>query len=153
MLQYCDDSYLFDRRAPEIKRCQKRFPSMRVSVFSRGSNPAIDRRIQRKSLSYAAEQVEIGMADWVDSLDHAKGIICREFLYSGERLVAAAPESLTKLARPRRCPLPPLEVGNARFEDPQKNQAIRDERNRLVATARAIAFFGTPLELVQQLTA
>jgi hypothetical protein len=126
---------------------------MRVSVFSRGSNPAIDRPIQRKSLAYATEQVAIGMADWVDSLNHAKGILCREFLYSGERLVTAAPESLTKLARPRRCPLPPLEVGNARFDDPEQNQTLRNHRMQLVATARAIAFFGTPLDLVQQLPA
>lgn len=123
---------------------------MRVSVFSRGSNPAVDRRIQRKSLSYAAEQVEIGMADWIDALDHSKGIICREFLYSGERLVNAAPESLTKLARPRRCPLPALEV-NARYDDPEKSLTKRKERRQLIITARTIAFFGTPFEMVQQL--
>jgi hypothetical protein len=126
---------------------------MRVSVFSRGSNPAIDRRIQRKSLSYATAQVEIGLADWVDSNDHTQGILCREFLYSGERLVTAAPEFIEKLARPRRCPLPPLEVGNARFDDPEVSSTKRRERTQLVATARAIAFFGRPIDLVQQLPA
>jgi hypothetical protein len=126
---------------------------MRVRVFSRGSNPAIDSPIQRKSLTYASGEVENGRADWVDRDNPAKGIVCRAFLYSGQQLVVAAPEALEKLARPRPCPLPPLEVGNSRFDDPIKGMSTRRDRGRLVATARAIAYFGTPLELVQQLPA
>lgn len=124
---------------------------MRVSVFSRGSNPAIDRPLQRKSLSYATGEVEAGRADWVDPADPAKGILCRAFLYSGQQLIVAAPESLSKLARPRRCPIPPIEVGNARFDDPVKSQTKRRERSLLIASARTIAFFDRPLEILQQL--
>jgi hypothetical protein len=124
---------------------------MRVSVFSRGSNPAIDRRIQRKSLQYATEEVATGRADWVNPNDPSEGILCRAILYSGERLVTAAPEALVKLARPRRCPLPPLEVELTHFDDPEKSQSKRDERMRLVVSARAIAYFGHSTELVQQL--
>jgi hypothetical protein len=58
---------------------------MRIPVFARGSNPAIDRRIQRKSESYGLAEVAAGRADWVDPSDHSKGIICRAFLYSGGR--------------------------------------------------------------------
>lgn len=123
---------------------------MRVRVFSRGSNPAIDRPIQRKSLSYASGEVEAGRADWVDRTDHTKGILCRAFLYSGETLVVAAPETTSKLSRPRRCPLPGLEAGT-RFDDPVKSFWTRRERYRLVATARAIAYFDCPLPGVQQL--
>jgi hypothetical protein len=124
---------------------------MRIPVFARGSNPAIDRRIQKKSLSYATGEVEAGRADWVDPADPAKGIICREFLYSGQRLIAAAPEALSKLARPRPCPLPPLEVELTRFDDPEKTATKRKERMRLIVSARAIAYFDTALEIVQQL--
>lgn len=126
---------------------------MRVSVFARGSNPAIDRRIQRKSLQYATDEVEAGRADWVNPEDHSQGVICRAILYSGERLVNAAPEALQKLARPRRCPIPPLEVELTHFDDPEKNQTVRAERWRLVMSARAIAYFGRATELVQQLEA
>jgi len=124
---------------------------MRVRVFSRGSNPAIDRPLVHKSLSYAAEEVESGRADWVNPDDHTQGILCRAFLYSGQTLVTAAPEVLSKLVRPRRCPIPPVEVGNARFDDPIKGLTARQERRQLVVSARTIAFFDMPLELMQQL--
>jgi len=124
---------------------------MRVRVFARGSNPAFDKPNQRKSLSYASEEVAAGRADWVDPADPTKGILCREFLYSGQTLVTAAPETLSKLARPRRCPIPPVEVGNARFDDPIKGLTARRERRQLVVSARTIAFFDIPLELMQQL--
>ena len=58
-------------------------------MFARGSNPAIDRRIQRKSESYGIAEVAAGRADWVDPADHAKGIICRAILYSGGQKFAA----------------------------------------------------------------
>jgi hypothetical protein len=124
---------------------------MRIPVFARGSNPAIDQPNQRKSVSYAADEVEAGRADWVNWQDHSQGILCRAFLYSGQTLCLAAPETLSKLARPRRCPLPPLEVNLTRFDDPVKNQTTRDERARLIVSARAIAFFGRPFEIVSQL--
>ena len=65
----------------------------------------------------------------------------------------AAPETLSKLARPRRCPLPSLELQLTRFDDPVKNQATRRERQQLVQSARAVAFFGRPFtdSLMQQL--
>lgn len=124
---------------------------MKLSVFARGSNPAIHRHIQRKSESYCLAEVEALRADWVDKADRSKGIICREFLYFGERLVVAAPESVEKLARPRPCPLPPAEIGFTRFDDPEKTLTKRLERNRLLVSARAIAYFGRPLEFVYQL--
>ena len=124
---------------------------MRIPVFARGSNPAIDRRLVTKSLVYGTAEVEAGRADWVDPNDHSKGILCRAFLYSGEQLVTAAPESLSKLARPRPCPLAPIEVGNARFDDPEKTYMKRKERMQLIVSARAIAYFNTPVDLVQSL--
>lgn len=124
---------------------------MRIPVFARGSNPAIDRPNQRKSERYGHEEVEAGRADWIDPDDHAKGILCRAFLYSGQQLYAAAPEAISKLARPRRCPLPPLEVEFTHFDDPQKSESTRKERMRLIVSARAIAYFDRPLDLVQQL--
>jgi hypothetical protein len=104
-------------------------------------------------MSYASEEVEAGRADWVDKADPTQGILCRAVLYSGELLITAAPESLSKFARPRRCPLPSIEVPLTRFDDPIKNQATRRERQQLVLSARAVAFFGTafPDSLVQQL--
>jgi hypothetical protein len=124
---------------------------MRVRVFARGANPRIDRPNQRKSLAYATEEVEAGRADWIDKNNHAEGILCREFLYSGQSLVVAAPETISKLGRPRPSPLPPLEAGGTVFDDPVTSYSTRQERARLVVSARATAWFGVPLEVVQQL--
>jgi hypothetical protein len=124
---------------------------MRIPVFARGSNRAIDRPNQRKSESYGQEEVDAGRADWIDPNDHRQGILCRAFLYSGQTLVIAAPEASEKLSRPRRCPLAPLEVAFTRFDDPVKSLDVRKERAQFVLTARTIAFFGTSLDLVQQL--
>lgn len=66
---------------------------MRIPVFSRGSNPRVDRPILRKSLCYGLEQVENRLADWVDPIDPGKGIIARELLPSG-KAVAAEPEKV-----------------------------------------------------------
>lgn len=60
---------------------------MRIPVFARRANPAFDRPILKKSLNYVTEQVESGRATWVDPLDPAKGILCREVLYFGERAI------------------------------------------------------------------
>ena len=59
---------------------------MRIPVFARRSNPAVDQPILRKSESYANQQVESGLADWVDPFDHSKGIMCRAFLHFGEKI-------------------------------------------------------------------
>jgi hypothetical protein len=88
---------------------------MRIPVFARGANPAIDRPNVRKSESYGQEEVDAGRADWIDLNDYSKGILCRAFLYSGEVLKPAAPEILFKLSRRS---LPPLEVHGAQFDDP-----------------------------------
>lgn len=124
---------------------------MRIPVFARGSNPAVDQPNQRKSESYGREEVDAGRADWIDPADHSKGIRCRAFLYSGQTLVIAAPEALAKLARPRCCPLAPVEIAFTHFDDPEKRLVVRQERSRLLLSARTTAYFGTPLEVVQQL--
>lgn len=62
---------------------------MRIPVFARGSNPAIDRRILVKSRFYAETEVAEGRADWVDYNDPRKGIVCRELLHFGTREIKA----------------------------------------------------------------
>jgi hypothetical protein len=108
-------------------------------VFARGANPAIDRPNVRKSVSYAAEEVAAGRADWVDLHDHSKGVVCREFLYRGEMLKPAQPEQLTRLSR--RNALPPLEVSGTQFDDPHKSQLVRQDRMCLIVRAQAYARF------------
>ena len=70
---------------------------MRIPVFARGSNPAVDRPILRKSESYCNLQVEEGRADWLDPDDHAKGMICRELIYFGEREIPLEPGDVSRL--------------------------------------------------------
>ena len=53
-------------------------------MFARRTNPAIDKPILRKNIGYGEEQVRSGLADWVSSGDHSKGIIAREMLRSGK---------------------------------------------------------------------
>jgi hypothetical protein len=53
-------------------------------VFGRGTNPLTDREIQRKKMSYLEEMVRVGNSDWVDPLDHKKGILASEILRFGE---------------------------------------------------------------------
>lgn len=112
---------------------------MRIPVFARGSNPAIDRPNQRKSESYGIAEVEAGRADWVDCNDHTRGILCRAFLYSGETLKPARPDQVRSLSF--RSSLPPLEVGGAQFDDPIKSLATRGDRHCLIIRARAFADF------------
>ena len=64
---------------------------MRFPVFAPRSNPSVSRPILRKSKTYVAEQVESGRADWVDSEDQSKGILCRELLNFGPKLEIASP--------------------------------------------------------------
>lgn len=111
---------------------------MRIPVFARGSNPAIDRPNQRKSITYGTAEVEAGRADWIDPDDHSRGILCRAFLYSGQTLQPAAPEQLRKLSRSS---LPALEVGHTQFDDPVKSISTRQERRCLIVRARAFARF------------
>jgi hypothetical protein len=121
------------KRPTAVRRNRAR-PSqnlMKVSVYPRGANPRVDRHIQRKSLQYATDQVEVyGAAEWVDPADHMKGIVCRDRLSFGEKIqvvVAATPEEIKKLTRGRlRSSLPPAEVGNCKFIPPpsQKNETL-----------------------------
>lgn len=115
---------------------------MKVSVYPRGANPRIDRHIQRKSLHFAHEQVEVyGAAEWVDSNDPTKGIICRDHLYLGEkveRILDATPEELKKLTHGKlRSALPPAEIGDCKFIPPftEKNESL----NRLQLETLAMA--------------
>ena len=110
---------------------------MRVPVFARGRNPAIDRPNQRKSLSYATEEVNAGRADWVNPDDHAQGIVCRAFLYSGEKLQPARPEQITRLSL--RSALPPLEVSGTLYRDPELTTVKFHDRMCLIVRARAFA--------------
>lgn len=96
---------------------------MKISVYPRGANPLVDRHIQRKSLHFCTEQVEVyGAADWIDPLDHAKGIVCRDRLFFGEkieRILDATPAEVEKLTRGNlRSALPPAEIGNCKFVGP-----------------------------------
>lgn len=61
---------------------------MRFPVFARGVNPSVEKPILHKSKSYAFSQVECGRADWVDPLDHSRGIIAREMIYFGPKELA-----------------------------------------------------------------
>jgi hypothetical protein len=104
---------------------------MKISVYPRGANPRIDRHIQRKSLSYATEQVEVyGVAEWVDPNDHLKGIICRDRLAFGPKIefvTAATPEEIKKLTRGKlRSLLPSAEVAGCKFIAPamEKNLTL-----------------------------
>lgn len=112
---------------------------MKISVFPRGSNPAIDRHIQRKSLSYCEGEVQALRADWVNPNDAMQGIICRDFLYFGQKLTPAAPEQVAKLSR--RNALSPIEVSNTQFDDPQKSLLKREDRYTLLVRAEAFARF------------
>ena len=106
------------KRPTAVRRNRARpsqHPTMKVSVYPRGANPRIDRHIQRKSLHFAHEQVEVyGAAEWVDSNDPTKGIICRDHLYLGEkveRILDATPEELKKLTHGKlRSALPRLKL-------------------------------------------
>lgn len=116
-------------------------------MFARGSNPAVDRPNQRKSESYGVAEVAAGRADWIDSNDHARGILCRAFLYSGAQLKPAHLEEIRRLRF--RSSLPPLEVGGAQFKDPDQNFAKREDRICLIVRARAFARF-CDLEVLAQ---
>lgn len=82
---------------------------MRIPVFARRSNPAVDRPILRKSLKYVTEQIESGRANWVDPSDPAKGIVCREMLYFGEREIPVETVS---------CGTLPVELPGIKFVPP-----------------------------------
>ena len=57
-------------------------------MFARRSSPGVDQPIQRKSKSYVEGEVSAGRADWVDSENHWRGILCREMLFFGEKTLA-----------------------------------------------------------------
>ena|ERR1700733_2632942 len=112
---------------------------MKTSVFARGSNPLVDRAIQRKSLSFCNDEVEARRADWINPNAPEKGIICREFLYFGEKL---APTQPPPPSRSRNC-LPSLELPRTQFKDSVTNSAVRQLRLELVVRAEAFARFST----------
>ena len=58
---------------------------MRFPVFPRGSNPRVDRPILRKNRTYVEEQINLGLADWVNLADPRQGIIARELLRFGPK--------------------------------------------------------------------
>lgn len=87
-------------------------------MYPRGSNPRVDHRICKKSLAYAEEQVESLLADWVDPLDHRKGIVAREFLPSG-RVIAAQPSDFRELKT--------RFVPNCRFSQPDRPTHYENE--------------------------
>jgi hypothetical protein len=71
---------------------------MRIPVFARGANPRVDRPILRKSKRYTDDQVAAGRADYIDPLEPAKGIICRELIYFGPRTVIEPPATTTSVS-------------------------------------------------------
>lgn len=115
---------------------------MKISVFPRGSNPVVDRHIQRKSLSYCEAEVEARRADWVDPEEPLSGIICREFLCFGQKLTPAAPEQVQNLSL--RSALPPMEIRTGKriaFDDPIKTSEKKQNRSCLLVRARAFAHY------------
>lgn len=118
---------------------------MKISVYPRGANPRIDRHIQRKSLNFATEQVEVyGTAVWVDEADHSQGIICCDFLYFGEKVepvVSATPEEIEKLTRGKlKSALPPVEVSGCKFVPPateRNNTLPHPQIENVLLAARA----------------
>lgn len=92
---------------------------MRVPVYPRGANPHTARRMIKKSLSYAQQQVVDRRADWVDVDDPKKGIVPREFLASS-KVYAATPEQIEQLTGS-----PPPDVGLKFIPPPmEKNQTL-----------------------------
>jgi hypothetical protein len=89
---------------------------MRFPVFARRSNPAFDQPIVRKSKSYVTDQVEHGVAEWIDALDRSKGIICREMLYFGPR---AFPSLSTAIVLEDRGSETPIELPGLHMEFPK----------------------------------
>jgi hypothetical protein len=68
-------------------------------VYPRGADPRTSRRILKKSLAYAENEVLHYRADWADPADHRSGIVPREFLASG-KVYAATPEKIAELTSP-----------------------------------------------------
>ena len=82
---------------------------MKFPVFSRRSNPAVDRPIVRKSRSYVEDQIARKRAVWVDPSDARKGIVCCEMLFFGNRPLPTPP------SRPDYFP---AELPGLRFQQP-----------------------------------
>lgn len=85
---------------------------MRIPVFARRTNPAIDKPILRKNIGYGEEQVRSGLADWVSSGDHSKGIIAREMLRSGKCFLPVETVSVSTA-------LPRVELPGLKFQPPK----------------------------------
>jgi hypothetical protein len=100
-------------------------PHMKFPVFAKGAEPSIDRRIQRKSMSYITEEVTRGRADWVDSADRRKGIICREMLWLGLKPLAPEPECLS--------PMRGAEIPGIIFKEPASAAWRKDPASRALS--------------------
>ena len=99
------------------------FAYMRIPVFARRSNPAIDPPIIRKSVSYAEAQVSDRLADWVDVNDKRRGIIAREYLpRTGDVILAQEPESLS--------PICGAEIPGIKFQEPLSALWRRDPASK-----------------------
>lgn len=107
-------------------------------MFARRSNPSIDPPIVRKSFAYVLQQIQDGLADWVDPSDAKQGIIARELL--PRDTPTFAPEPLNPA-------LPPSEVPGLKFDDPERNPETLERRTLLVAQARMVTYFGPELQL------
>lgn len=110
-------------------------------MFARGSNPAVDPPIIRKSPVYCERQVLDRLADWINPADHAAGIVAREYL-PRETPPVHVPE-------PPREILPPVEVSGCVFEDPEQSGEKLAEHARLLKEARTVVMFGNDKRLVE----
>lgn len=102
---------------------------MRVPVYPRGSNPRIARRMLKKSVAFAENEVRHARADWVDPADPRQGIVPREFLASA-KVYSSTPDQLEATG-------PPPDVG-LKFIPPTvwKNPTLpRINLSSLVASA------------------
>lgn len=133
---FCTGSWLCVAHTP---RCADRYIPLRIPVFARGSNPAIDPPILRKSAVYCERQVLDRLADWLNPDDRSAGIIAREYLPRETPPVY--------VPTPEREWLPPVEVSGCVFEDPEQSAEKLAERARLLQGARTVVMFGNDKEL------
>jgi hypothetical protein len=112
-------------------------PYMRINVFPRGSNPAMNPPNQRKSESYCTAEVEAARGDWVDPGDHAKGMLCRAMFSHYEPLPFYEPSSPRNNKR-----IPGFgstEVGALHFRQPS-DPAWQEQHGMATHSLRARAY-------------
>lgn len=106
---------------------------MRFPVFARRTSPSTAKPILRKSMKYLEEQVDSGVADWIDRADPRQGIVAREMLHFGERALPVETVNVSKFSKG----LPALEAHGTRFDDPMIDSGRRQDRLCLVVRAQA----------------